>query len=223
MNIIAATVRGERIPRKVARLRDPMIKADEATIAGSLQGRRRAEHIFELARALELFLAYQKDSECTREIEAQLERSKGRSDGAAPAPNGDKRNQKNAPRFDVHSQLYRITGVDLTRIDDMDAYTALKVISEIGTDMTRWDSAGHLASRLGLSPNNRVTGGRVISSKTKSCTNQAAAALRLAADAMRRPHSVLVLQRQIREGRWVHCGLQGLSGSLVALLDAVQP
>ena len=63
MNIIAATVRGERVLRKVARLRDPMIKADEATITRSLQGRRRAEHMFELARALGLFRAYQTVSE----------------------------------------------------------------------------------------------------------------------------------------------------------------
>ena len=55
-----------------------------------------------------------------------------------------------------------MTGVDLTRIDGVDAYTALKVISEIGTDMTKWPSAKHFASWLGLSPNNRITGGKVI-------------------------------------------------------------
>ena len=60
-----------------------------------------------------------------------------------------------------------MTGVDLTRIDGVDAYTALKVISEIGADMTKWPSAKHFASWLGLSPNNRITGGRVMSSKTK--------------------------------------------------------
>ena len=106
-------------------------------------------------------------AECDREIEAQLERFEDRSDGEPPAPNGKKRNQKNAPRFDVQGQLYRMTGVDLTRIDGVDGYTALKVLSEIGTDMTKWPSAKHFASWLGLSPNNRITGGRVISSKTK--------------------------------------------------------
>ena len=83
-----------------------------------------------------------------REIEAQLERFEDRSDGEPPAPNGKKRNQKNAPRFDVQGQLYRMTGVDLTRIDGVDAYTALKVISEIGADMTKWPSAKHFASWL---------------------------------------------------------------------------
>ena len=76
--------------------------------------------------------------------------------------------------------------MDLTRIDGVDAYTALKVISEIGTDMTKWPSAKHFASWLGLSPNNRITGGRVMSSKTKPSANRAAAALRLAANALHR-------------------------------------
>ena len=190
--IIEAIVGGQRDPVKLAQLRDPRIKADEATIAKSLRGHWRAEHSFELTQALELYRAYQgKIAECDREIEAQLERFEDRSDGEPPAPNGKKRNQKNAPRFDAQGQLYRMTGVDLTRIDGVDAYTALKVVSEIGTDMTKWPSAKHFASWLGLSPNNRITGGRVISSKTKPSANRAAAALRLAANALHRSDSAL--------------------------------
>ena len=192
MDIIEAIVQGERSPRRLARLRDHRIKADEATIAKSLQGHWREEHIFELTQALELYRAYQgKIAECDREIEAQLERFEDRSDGEPPAPNGKKRNQKNAPRFDVQGQLYRMTGVDLTQIDGVDGFTALKVISEIGTDMTKWPSAKHFASWLGLSPNNRITGGRVISSKTKASGNRAAKALRLAANALHRSNSAL--------------------------------
>ena len=192
MDIIEAIVRGERNPRKLARLRDPRTKADEKTIAKSLRGHWRQEHIFELTQALELYRTYQdKIAQCDREIEAQLERFEDRSDGEPPAPNGKKRNQKNAPRFDVQGQLYRMTGVDLTRIDGVDGFTALKVISEIGTDMTKWPSAKHFASWLGLSPNNRITGGRVMSSKTKASGNRAAAALRLAANALHRSNSAL--------------------------------
>ena len=104
---------------------------------------------------------------------------------------GRNRIQGNAPRFDVRGHLYRMTGVDLTRINGVDAYTALKVISEVGTDMTRWPTAKHFASWLGLSPNNRVTGGRVISSRTKPSANRAAKALRLAANALYRSNSAL--------------------------------
>ena len=192
MDIIEAIVRGERSPRRLAQLRDPRIKSDEATIAKSLRGHWRDEHIFELTQALELYRFYQdKIAQCDREIEAQLERFEDRSDGEPPAPNGKKRNQKNAPRFDVQGQLYRMTGVDLTRIDGVDGFTALKVISEVGTDMTKWATAKHFASWLGLSPNNRITGGRVISSKTKASANRAAAALRLAANALHRSDSAL--------------------------------
>ena len=188
MDIMQAIVDGERDPRRLARLRDHRIRADEATIAKSLRGHWREEHIFELTQALELYQVYQgKIAECDREIEAQLERFEDRSDGEPPAANGKKRNQKNAPRFDAQSHLYRMTGVDLTRIDGVDAHTALKVISEIGTDMTRWQSAKHFASWLGLSPHNRITGGKVISSRTKPSANRAAAALRLAANALHAP------------------------------------
>ena len=192
MDIMEAIVGGERDPGKLAQLRDPRIKADAATIARSLQGHWREEHIFELTQALELYRAYQgRIAECDREIEAQLERFEDRSDGEPPAPNGKKRNQKNAPRFDVQSHLYRMTGVDLTCIDGVDGFTALKVISEVGTDMTKWPSAKHFASWLGLSPHNRITGGRVMSSKTKASANRAAAALRLAANALHRSDSAL--------------------------------
>ena len=192
MDIMQAIVDGERDPRKLARLRDHRIRADEATIAKSLRGHWREEHIFELSQALELYQVYQgKIAECDREIEAQLERFEDRSDGEPPPANGKKRNQKNAPRFDAQSHLYRMTGVDLTRIDGVDAHTALKVISEIGTDMTKWPSAKHFASWLGLSPHNRITGGKVISSRTKPSANRAAAALRLAANALHRSDSAL--------------------------------
>ena len=178
--------------RKLAQLRNYRIKADEATIAKSLQGHWREEHIFELTQALELYRFYQaKITECDREIEAQLERFEDRSDGVPPAPNGKKPHQGNAPRFDVRTHLYQMTGVDLTRIAGVDAYTALKVVSEIGTDMTKWPSAKHFASWLGLSPNNRVTGGKVKSSKTKPSASRAAAALRLAANALHRSDSAL--------------------------------
>ena len=192
MDIIEAIVGGERSPRRLAQLRDPRTKADEKTIAKSLRGHWREEHIFELSQALELYRVYQsKIAECDREIQAHLERFEDRSDGEPPAPNGKKRNQKNAPRFDVQGQLYRMTGVDLTRIDGVDGFTALKVVSEIGMDMTKWPTAKHFASWLGLSPNNRITGGRVMSSRTKASANRAAAALRLAANALHRSDSAL--------------------------------
>ena len=133
MDIIEAIVAGERDPRKLAQFRRPGMKADEATIAKSLQGHWREEHIFELTQALELYRFYHdKIAECDREIEAQLERFEDLSDGESSAPDGKKRGQGNAPRFDIRTHLFRMTGVDLTRIDGIDGFTALKVVSEIG-------------------------------------------------------------------------------------------
>ena len=99
MDIIEAIVKGERNPRRLARLRDARIKADEATIARSLRGHWRKEHIFELAQALELYRTYQdKIAQCDLEIEAQLERFEDRSYGEPPAPNGkEAKSEERAP------------------------------------------------------------------------------------------------------------------------------
>ena len=189
MDIIEAIVGGQRDPRKLAELRDPRAKADEKTIALSLEEHWREEHILELTQAPELYRVYRsKIVQCDREIEAQMGRFDDRS-GGVPTGEQPRRNrvQGNAPRFDVRGHLYRMTGVDLTRINGVDAHTALKVISEVGTDMTRWPTGKHFASWLGLSPNNRVTGGRVICSRTKPNASRAAKALRLAANALYNP------------------------------------
>ncbi len=193
MEIVEAIVGGEREPRKLAKLRDPRIKADEKTIAESLRGHWREEHIFELSQSVALYKVYRaKMEECDREIEAQLRRFEDRSDGGVPADRPGRRYSRgNAPRFDVRTHLYRMTGVDLTAIDGVDSYTALKVVSEVGVDMNRWPTAKHFASWLGLSPNNRVSGGRVMSSRTKPSANRAATALRLSAYALHRSDSAL--------------------------------
>ena len=116
MTIVEAIVGGERDPRKLAQLRDPRTRADEGTIALSLEGHWREEHIFELTQALQLYRVYQsKIEECDREIEAHMGQFADRSGGAPPGEQPRKnRIQGNAPRFDVRGHLYRMTGVDLT-------------------------------------------------------------------------------------------------------------
>ena len=185
MDIIEAIVRGERSPRRLAQLRDPRIKSGEKTIAKPLQGHWRQEHLFELTQALELYRTYQDTiAQCDRQIESHLASFEDISAGAPlDTKLGNRRRKGNVPRLDLRTYLYRMTGVD--------AYRALKVISEVGTDMTKWPSAKHFASWLGLSPHNRITGGKVISSKTKASANRAAAALRLAANALHRSGSAL--------------------------------
>jgi len=87
--------------------------------------------------------------------------------------------------------LHKITGVDLTQIPGIEANTALKLIGEIGRDISRWPSAKHFASWLCLCPGNKISGGRVLSSKTRNSKNRAAAALRMAAQCLERTDTAL--------------------------------
>lgn len=112
---------------------------------------------------------------------------------AEPPPTPAKPRQRtgNSLHFDAQAQVYRMTGVDLTRIDGVDAVTALTVVGEIGTDMTRWKTVKHFTSWLGLCPGTKVSGGKVQSSKTKPIMNRADAALHLAAASLFRSRSAL--------------------------------
>ena len=105
---------------------------------------------------------------------------------------GQKRSKaRNAPKFDLRTQLFRMCGVDLTRIDGVDVTTALAVVSEVGTDMSRFLTVKHFTSWLGLCLGTKITGGKVMSGKTKRVVNRAAQALRLAAAALRSSKSAL--------------------------------
>jgi transposase len=188
--ILRAIVAGERDGQILAAMKNVRIRASEDEIAKSLQGNWRTEHLFALKQALAMFdfIGLQL-VECDREIEAQLQ-SLQVHDGE-PAKGKKRSRPRNAPKFDLRTQLYRMCGVDLTRIDGIDATTALAVISETGTDMSRFATVGHFTSWLGLCPGTKITGGKVMSGKTKRVTNRAAQALKLAASALRSSQSAL--------------------------------
>lgn len=170
MRIIKAILGGERTPDVLAAMRDRRCKNSATTIARSLQGSYRPEHLFSLRQAVELYEFHQeKISDCDRQILEQLNSFDGQD-----ASN-------DTPPSSVDEALLRMSGVDLTSIDGIDTNTALKILSEIGTDMNRWKTAKHFASWLGLSPGTKVSGGKVLSSATKPVANKAAAALRMAA------------------------------------------
>ena len=98
---------------------------------------------------------------------------------------------RNAPKFDLRTQLFQMCGVDLMRIDGVDVTTALAVVSEVGADMSKFPTVKHFTSWLGLCPGTKITGGRVMSGKTARVVNRAAQALRLAAPALRSSKSAL--------------------------------
>lgn len=188
--ILRAIVAGERDGHVLAAMRNVRVRASAQQIANSLQGNWRAEHLFALKQALDGFdFVGTQLAECDREIELQL-LSLQTHDGD-PAKGKKRGRARNAPRFDLRAQLFRMCGVDLTRIDGVDVTTALAVVSEIGTDMSRFPTVKHFTSWLGLCPGTRITGGKLISGKTKRVVNRAAQALRLAAAALRSSKSAL--------------------------------
>jgi hypothetical protein len=99
--------------------------------------------------------------------------------------------QHNQPRFDARTYLYQLCGVDLTSIDGIEAGGALALIAEIGTDMARWPSANHFVAWLGLCLGTKISGGKVLSSKTKPTANRAAAILLMAAVSLHHSQSAL--------------------------------
>ena len=188
--ILRAIVAGERDGRALAQLRNARIRASEDEIAKSLQGNWRAEHLFALKQALDAFdFCGTQLAECDAQIQAQLQALHVRED--APAQGKKRGRARNAPKFDLRTQLFQMCGVDLTRIDGIDVTTALVVVSEVGADMGKFPSDKHFASWLGLCPGTKITGGKVMSGKTKRCANRAAQALRLAAAALRSSQSAL--------------------------------
>ena len=188
--ILRAIVAGERDGLALAKLRNARIRASEDEIAKSLQGSWRAEHLFALKQALDAFdFCGTQLAECDAQIQAQLQALHVRED--EPAKGKKRGRARNAPKFDLRTQLFQMCGVDLTRIDGIDVTTALVVVSEVGADMGKFPSDKHFASWLGLCPGTKITGGKVMSSKTKRCANRAAQALRLAAAALRSSQSAL--------------------------------
>ncbi len=188
--ILRAIVAGERDGLALAQLKNARIRASEDEIAKSLQGSWRAEHLFALKQALDAFdFCGSQLAECDAQIQAQLQALHVRED--EPAKGKKRGRARNAPKFDLRTQLFQMCGVDLTRIDGIDVTTALVVVSEVGADMGKFPSDKHFASWLGLCPGTKITGGKVMSGKTKRCANRAAQALRLAAAALRSSQSAL--------------------------------
>ena len=98
-----------------------------------------------------------------------------------PAPRTRKKPRANEPRFEIRTPLHQLIGVDLTQIDAIGPYSALRLLAEIGTDMSRWPTDKHFTSWLTLAPHNKISGGRLLSSKTQPSANRAATILRMAA------------------------------------------
>ena len=205
LKIIRAIVAGQRAPKVLAQFRDPRCAKSLGEIEKSLTGHWKNEHLFSLQQALELYDFYQEQIlHCDEKIEEALQELNGgkkpeegvniqNHGGKTPEkrPKYRKPSKGNTLHFDVKAYLQSITGVDLTKIPGIDGNSALKIIGEIGADMSPWKSAAHFTSWMGLSPENKISGGKRLSSKTKPTANKVAQTLRMAASTLYRNDSAL--------------------------------
>jgi len=192
MKIVRAIIDGEREPEVLAAHRDVRCKASIETIRGALSGNYQPEHVFALRQAVELYDTYQaKVCDCDVEIERCLEAiPKKEPETPAPKPR-TKRSSRNEPRFDVHALLFAMLGVDLTQIHGLGPSSALQILGECGSDMTRWPTVKHFTSWLTLAPGSKISGGKVLSSRTRPSANRAASLLRIAAVSVSRTQTAL--------------------------------
>jgi len=194
MRIIRAILDGTRDPATLAQLRDVRCKASNETIAQALEGNYRPEHLFALSQAVALYDTYQRHiAECDQELEVLLARLRAPEppDTPLPAPRYKMSRQPNGLAFDVRAALYAMIGVDLTQVPGIGPYLALRLVSECGTDLSKWPSAKHFTSWLCLSPGNKISGGKVLSAHTRRSNNRVTSLLRLAAVTVGKTDSAL--------------------------------
>ena len=199
IRIIEAILAGERDPVTLAQLRDPRCKHSCETIAKALKGNWREEHLFALKQEYDLYLKYQKSiTECGQKIEAELARFQDKSDGQQLPKNCPR---PNLPTFNIRQALYRMTGVDLTVVEGIDAYTALVVVGELGMNLQKhFPTENQFVSWLALCPGTNKTGGRQKSSRTRRSSNRVAAALRMAASSLHHCKSALGAYYRRKQG-----------------------
>jgi transposase len=182
--IIDAILAGERDAEKLADLRDGRIKASREDIIKSLEGFWTEEHLFELAQCYKLYKFHrQMIEECELEIEKHLrEVIQSKHNGILPDLPKVKRkiNTKKPLKCDITTYLQAINGVNVTEIIGISELSALTIFSETGIDMSRWKNEKHFASWLGLAPNTKISGGKVISSKVPKKKHHAGQAFRMA-------------------------------------------
>jgi transposase len=196
--IIQAILNGEKDPSILANLSVGSCKKKRDLIIKALEGNYRKEHLLSLKQAYAAYeFFHQQINECETAIhkvlkeiqpkETAMEASRLEKEKGMTKKNRPKKIYNRSPyHFNAPEEIKKITKTDLTTIPGIDANTAMKILSEIGTDMSRWRSSKAFASWLGLCPGNKISGGKILSSKTKPSDNKVAQALRMAASSLYR-------------------------------------
>jgi transposase len=185
MNIIRSITEGHTDAEYLSQFRDKRCKASAEVIKKSLEGKYTEQNIFVLKQEVEIYNFYNKQIiECDKEIEKVTQSFPDKIDGDTPQTlkkTKKRDSNKNAMNYDIADQLYKKMGVDLTEVDGLGTVTIQTIVSEIGTDVSKWQTSKHFSNWLGLCPSNEKSGGKVIRNKTKKVKNRLNKALRLAA------------------------------------------
>jgi hypothetical protein len=193
MKIIKAILAGERDPQLLASHRDNKCHHDSATIAKSLVGNYRIEHLFALGQAVDLYEIYQtKIGDCDEAIVTQVSAQPDVTD-EPPPPEQKRTSARDRQRggVNVRDLLFQKSGVDLFAIPGLAADNLLVLSSEVGFDLSPWKTVKHFSSWLSLCPGTKISGGKVLSRRVKRNPNRAAQAFRMAAATLSRSKSAL--------------------------------
>ena len=187
--IIRAIVAGERDPKVLARHRHARVKATEQEITKALTGNWRDEHLFVLGQALGMYDDIAKHlAVCESKMQGLLAKLGQNQVDIGKAPRAG---SKLRAEFDIRQILANWAGVDLTRINGLAATSVMKILTEIGPDLSRFESVKHFCSWLGLCPATKISGGKVLSSGIKRSANRARQALKMAAMSLSHSDSAL--------------------------------
>jgi transposase len=226
--IIKAILKGERDPHKLAAFRDWRVKASKEEIARSLEGNWQEDLLFLLQQEQDGYEFCQKQmAECDQRLEQYLQQREDRSAGAhLPEEKRKqrlrKKKQGNTPQFDLRAGLFRMTGADLAQIDGIDVMTATTILSEVGWDMSKWETEHHFVSWLRLCPDNRISGDKVIGKGRLPTTNRATSALRMAASSLRVSDTYLGAQfRRLRTKLGAPIAIKAMAAKLARLVYRV--
>src|SRR5258708_11023107 len=196
--ILKAILDGQRDPRELAAYRDHRVEASEEEIAQALEGNWQEDQLFVLRQEQAGYEFCQKQiTECDQQLAQYLARLEDRTQGATlpeETRKGRRKKKKGNPQFNLRQELFRMTGTDLTQIDGIDVMTAMTVVSEVGWDMSKWKTENHFVYWLKLSPDNKISGGKVIGKGRMPTNNRATTVLRMAATTLRESDSYLGAQ-----------------------------
>lgn len=191
--IIKSILDGERDAGKLLQLVDGRIKASRDDIARSLAGLWKEEHLFELKQSFEFYHFYrEKIQECDQQIKAHLN-DKFHEQLPVPSRKVKAKSNKNNLCFDATDVLQEITGVDVTQIFGITDSNAVEIISEIGLNMNKWPTVKNFTAWLNLAPNNKISGGKLLSSRTAKKKNRAGQIFKMSAFAVQRSENWLAI------------------------------